>query len=98
ARLVCVTALLLTAASAGFADTITFNFFGTLPQDDAIQRFVYSVQNTAMVDVFTTSFATGGFAPVLSVFDNTGALVFYNVGSQTNDCVNNGTDPATNSC
>jgi hypothetical protein len=94
---VCSFVFFLGAVSVGSAATV-FNFSGTLPQDDAHQLFVYTVQNTGVVDVFTTSFATGGFAPILSVFDNLGNFQFDNVGSQTNDCVNNGTDPATNSC
>jgi hypothetical protein len=97
ARVVCTFAFFLAVASTGSAATV-FNFSGTLPQDDARMFFAYTVQNTGQVDVFTTSFATGGFAPIISVFDNLGSLQFFNVGSQTNDCVNNGTDPATGSC
>lgn len=96
-RLVFCFAVLLSAASPGFADTV-FNFAGALPQDDAVQTFLYSVQNTGLVTIFTTSFATGGFAPVLSIFDNTGNLQFYVDGATSNDCAHNGTDPATGAC
>jgi len=89
--------LLLAGVSPGLAATI-FNFSGAFSTDDFVQGFHYSVQNTGQVDIFTTSFATGGFAPILSLFDDAGNLQFYNVGSQTNDCVNNGTDAATGAC
>jgi hypothetical protein len=88
---------LLAVASSGYSATV-FNFNGTFTADDDIQQFVYTVLNTGPVDVFTTSFANGGFAPVLSLFDNLGVLQTYNVGSQTNDCVNNGQDPVTLGC
>jgi hypothetical protein len=87
----------LAGASAGFSATV-FNFSGTFAGDDSIQQFIYTVQNTGQVDFFTTSFATGGFAPILSVFDNLGVLQSYNIGSQTNDCGINAMDPATNAC
>jgi hypothetical protein len=96
-RVVFLLALLFVGASPGLAGTV-FNFANTFPTDDFVQMFHYTVQNTAPVEIFTTSFATGGFAPVLSVFDNLGNLVSYNVGSQTNDCVNNAQDPATGAC
>jgi hypothetical protein len=88
--------LLLAGAGTGYSATISFT--GAFPTDDFVQQFTYSVQNTGIVNIFTTSFATGGFAPVLSVFDPTGNLLFFNDGPATNDCVNNGTDPATGAC
>lgn len=96
-RTIGILALALAAASPGFCGTV-FNFSGTFTADDNLQFFQYTVQNNGPVNVFTTSFATGGFAPVLSIFDASGILQASNVGSQTNDCVNNATDPATGSC
>jgi len=96
-RVAAILGLLLAGVSSGYADTI-FNFTGAFTADDNVQLFHYQVLNTGVVDVFTTSFANGGFAPILSVFDASGNLQFFNVGSQTNDCINNGTDPATGSC
>jgi len=89
--------LLLAGVSSGYSETI-FTFAGDFTADDNIQQFHYKVLNTGQVDVFTTSFAHGGFAPVLSLFDDLGNLQFFNVGSSTNDCVHNGTDPATGAC
>jgi hypothetical protein len=96
-RVLCIPGLLLAVVFPGISATV-FNFSGTFTTDDFVQGFHYTVQNTGQVEVFTTSFATGGFAPILSLFDDAGNLQFYNVGSQTNDCANNGTDPATGAC
>ena len=48
--------------------------------------------------MFTTSFATGGFAPLLALFDGTGSLLFADSGIADNNCVLNGVDPATGDC
>lgn len=74
------------------------NFNGTFTTDDQVELFTYSVQNTAVVNIFTTSFASGGFAPLLSLFDGSGNLVFSDNGLADNDCINNGTDPGTGNC
>jgi hypothetical protein len=95
-RLFSIPALLLVASSAGYSASISFS--GTFTHDDDIQLFLYSVQNTGQVDVFTTSFAVGGFAPILTVFDNAGNYLFENDGAATNDCVNNAMDIATGAC
>jgi hypothetical protein len=42
------------------------------------------VQNQGRVDVSTTSYATGGFSPILSIFDSTGLLVNYASGWDSN--------------
>jgi len=62
--------LLLWGASA-FAATVD-NFSGTFSADDNMVLFTYSVQNLSQVDIFTTSYASGGFSPVITVFDSTG--------------------------
>jgi len=56
--------------TVSFAGTLSFS--GVFPGDDYIQFFTYSVQNTALVTVSTTSYATGGFEPILSLFDSSG--------------------------
>lgn len=75
-----------------------FNFSGTFTEDDNVRVFPYSVQNTSEVTAFTTSFATGGFAPLLSLFDASGAFLFSDSGLADNDCVNNAVDGATGAC
>ena len=74
---------LLLCSTSAFAGTV-FNLSGTFNTDDQLQLFYYSVANTALVSISTTSFATGGFSPVLTVFDSTGAFQFDNQGYGTN--------------
>ena len=64
-------ATLLLCAAPGFAASV-YNYSGTFKADDEIQLFYYSLQNQAQVNVFTTSYAGGGFSPVITVFDATG--------------------------
>ena len=58
------------------ANAGAINLSGTILQDDTILRFQYTVQNQGPVTVSTTSFAGGGFIPILSLFDATGTYVF----------------------
>jgi hypothetical protein len=91
-----ILAFLVSGASAGYSETISLT--GTFTHDDDVQLFLYTVQNQGAVTIFTTSFATGGFAPILTLFDASGNFLFANTGSLTNDCVNNATDPVTGAC
>ncbi len=72
------TAVLLLAASSAQAGTIDFS--GFFPTDDTKVIFEYSVQNLGPVTVSTTSFAAGGFMPILSLFDASGNFLFLNTG------------------
>ena len=45
----------------------TFNFNGTLFEDDQVS-FLLTMNSPAVVTIATGSYATGGFAPVLSIF------------------------------
>jgi hypothetical protein len=75
--------VLLVASTCGaWAGTISFS--GTFLQDDDVQFFTYSALNGGNVTVATTSFdgtATGGFVPILSVFDSAGNYLFGDDGS-----------------
>ncbi len=75
-------ACLLAWASAASAVTITVS--GNFTADDDIVFYTYHVNNLGLVTVSTTSFATGGFSPILSLFDSTGAFQFDNQGYPTN--------------
>lgn len=79
------------AACAAWGGTINFN--GTFSQDDNVVLFTYTVAVAGPVNVYTTSFTTdvsnnptGGFSPILTVFDSTGQWLFDNsgFGAQTN--------------
>jgi len=74
------------------------SFSGVLPQDDAIVHFTYEVQTTGTVSIFTTSFANGGFPPLLAIFDSGGNFVFSADGTTQNDCVQNQADPVLGTC
>jgi hypothetical protein len=88
-----VVLLALCGAQAGLAGTV--NLSGVLGQDDSIQVFTFSVQNDAAVSVRTTSFAAGGFVPILALF---GPGTFFAPIGVGNDCGNFGTDAATGFC
>ena len=75
---VCLLAM-VTAASAG-----TIAFAGNFSADDDVQLFNYTVANLSMVTISTTSFAVGGFSPILTLFDSTGAFQFDNIGYSGN--------------
>src|SRR4051794_956637 len=62
---------LLVCGMPAFAGTV-FTFSGSFSSDDNLRLFTYSVQNQAQVDIFTTSYVSGGFSPVLTLFDATG--------------------------
>jgi hypothetical protein len=73
---------ILLCGSSVFASTMSFT--GVFSADDNVVLFQYSVPTTDIVTIATTSYATGGFSPILSLFDNTGTLVFTNDGYSNN--------------
>jgi hypothetical protein len=80
-----VSLVCLSALAFGFpAFASTLSFTGALPADDAVVLFQYTVPTTGSVNVETTSYANGGFSPILSLFDNLGNLLFYNNGYPSN--------------
>ena len=66
------------------ADTITFS--GTFSQDDNVQLFDITQSTTDDLTVYTSSFAAGGFTPVLSLFDAEGNFITSDDGSQNSGC------------
>jgi hypothetical protein len=76
--------LSFTALTVSTAWGSVISFSGAFTQDDQVQLFVYTVQNQGQVTVSTTSYATGGFSPILSIFDSTGLLVKFNSGFGSN--------------
>src|ERR1051325_5089975 len=87
----------LLAGSIAHASTIT-SFNGNFIFDDDVQFFTYSTPSAGLVTVNTTSFAQGGFAPILGLYDSTGNLIFTVDGQAQNDCGVAGPDPATGFC
>jgi hypothetical protein len=66
------------------ADTITFT--GTFNQDDNVQLFDITQSTTNDLTIYTSSFAAGGFTPVLSLFDAEGNFITSDDGSQNSGC------------
>ena len=66
------------------ADTITLS--GTFSQDDNIQLFDITQNTTSDLTIYTSSFAAGGFTPVLSLFDASGNFITADDGSQNSGC------------
>lgn len=64
--------------SSASASTISYN--GAFTHDDDEQIFYYNVANQGSVTVQTTSFAVGGFIPILSLFDTNGNFLFLDSG------------------
>jgi uncharacterized protein (TIGR03382 family) len=85
----------LAASATAFGTTV--NFTGTFGQDDDVQFFQYTVQNTGVVSVTTTSWAQGGFLPVLSLFLSDGTFS-NSATTSTSDCIDFGVDSATGTC
>jgi hypothetical protein len=67
-------------ATASVSPAITISFSGSFTQDDDRVLFQYSIQNDGLVTIRTTSFAAGGFSPILSLFESNGHFVTENVG------------------
>ena len=91
--------LLGIAALAARADAPA-HFAGTLQRDDDTAAFELTLDGRAPLDVFTTRYASGGFAPVLSLFDTAGSLLALDAGS-THACGlagAGGADPGSGFC
>jgi hypothetical protein len=77
-------AAIISLVTASSLPASIISVFGTFITDDEQAKIYYTVQNEANVTVSTTSFATGGFLPILSVFDDTGNFVDLNSGGASN--------------
>ena len=51
------------------ASPLTYSTTGCFNQDDDEQSFIFTLNSTQTVNMFTTSWITGGFAPILTLFD-----------------------------
>jgi hypothetical protein len=81
-------ALVLLVASLSMpsarAALVTMSFSGNFALDNDVVRFRVAIPITEILSVYTTSAATGGFAPYLALFDDTGAMIAqFNGGEPT---------------
>jgi hypothetical protein len=96
-------AILLTAAALAppLTQASTFTFGGTLGQDDSIEWFRVQMDSPGTLKVRTTSFANGGFAPVLSLFEEAGSAVLFatnHAGGPGPGCGPRSVDPVVGFC
>jgi len=88
-RFLAVKALGLSLVAASFASAANFSFQGTLTRDDEVQLFTISVGSTSNVTLRTwsyaggvnaagTTIASGGFDPILALFNSSGTLINQN--------------------
>jgi len=67
----------------GQANASTVTYSGTLAADDQVQSYTYNLAQASTVIFSTSSYATGGFVPVLSLFDAAGVVVGSDGGDAT---------------
>lgn len=60
-------------AIVSIAHAASFNFSGTFTRDDQAEIFRVSVASSATANFQTSSFARGGFSPVVSLFNDSAA-------------------------
>jgi hypothetical protein len=89
-----IIALVGLIASCSIGNAATISFSGSFIFDDDVQFFQYSSPTAGIVTVNTASFAAGGFAPILALYDTSGVLLFTADGPATNDCSIAGPDSA----
>jgi hypothetical protein len=100
-RLGAVVGLLLAGGSSTRASTI-FDFSGTFSEDDDQASFVITLLSPQTVTILTTSYANGGFAPVLSIFgppaDGDPNLLGFNDGPGGGPCGSRSINLTTGVC
>ena len=93
-RLVASCSFAFLTVAAASATTLT----GSFTTDDQSFQYVWNLSQASTVTAATTSYASGGFVPVLSLFDNTSGA-FIAVDGGAGSCANGrGTDPTTGIC
>jgi hypothetical protein len=70
-----LTAVVLSLICSSWCPAGTLFYTGTFLNDDDVALIDFSVATSTKVTLFSTSYATGGFDPLLSVFDSAGNLV-----------------------
>jgi hypothetical protein len=96
-------ALLLAAAALApsLTKASTFTFGGTFGQDDSVEWFRIQMNAPGTLAVRTTSFANGGFAPVLSLFEEAGSgalIATDHAGGPGPGCGPRAVDPVVGFC
>lgn len=72
--------------SSLFATLVDYDFSGNFTKDNDVVIFDFTVDEASNVTVFSSSWVTGGFDPILDIWDASGNLIYqqddgHNVGS-----------------
>ena len=76
-------ALALLSLGTQSATAGLFNFSGNFSQDDSVQFFTFTLTSPSMVEIDTTSYALGGFIPVLSLWNSAGVYMSSQAGASS---------------
>lgn len=76
-----VGSLCMSMLPLGQAKASTMNYTGTLATDDQVQLYPYTAPQAGTVVFSTDSYASGGFVPILSLFNSAG----FEIGSDGGD-------------
>jgi hypothetical protein len=97
-------AVVLIACGAHTASAGTYIFTGVFATDDQQASFNLLLDSPGILTIQTTSYANGGFAPVLSIFGSPDfgpgdpTLLAYDAGGTAPNCGIRGTNAATGAC
>ena len=87
----------LAVCPLSYANTLNFTGYFLFDDDVAFVSYTQPANTNAAV-IRTTSFAVGGFGPILTLYDVNGFFLYSTAGEFTNDCGITGPDPATGYC
>jgi hypothetical protein len=75
--------LCLGLLALGSANASTISYSGTLSGDDQVQLYTYIISQASPVTFETNSYSSGGFVPVLSLFNSAGVEIGSDGADQT---------------
>jgi hypothetical protein len=98
-QFILLSSIALFTSAMGFATGIT-TASGTFNSDDDVAQVAFNISGNTLVTIQSTSFALGGFEPVLTLFDPLGNLYLNdsNGGTAPGNCGARGIDPVSGYC
>lgn len=64
---------ILFAGTASRADVVDYDYFGSFPYHNTVLTFTFSVEDVSDVTLFSSSYANGGFDPMLFLWNGDGS-------------------------
>ena len=92
-RILTIAAILFSTTAVGSAGTLSTTLTGNFTFDNDVVLFDVLLQTPAQLTVFTSSWASGGFATHLEMFDGTGTSPFAVSNGGVPACIPNGPAP-----